>query len=52
MNEAQHYRDTSLSHEERAEDLLQRMTLEQKIAQLQCIMTVGKNWMRPSSPTV
>lgn len=36
------YQDKNLSVKERAEDLLSRMTTEQKIAQLQCLMAFGK----------
>jgi len=36
------YKNPSLSPEKRAEDLLKRMTLEEKIAQLECIWTAPK----------
>jgi beta-glucosidase len=35
------YRDAGLAARERAEDLLSRMTLDEKIAQLQCTMVLG-----------
>ena len=35
------YQDKKMSPAVRAEDLLSRMSLQQKIAQLQCIMTIG-----------
>lgn len=35
------YQDEDLSVSERAEDLLNRMTVQQKIAQLQCFMSIG-----------
>ena len=36
------YQNQALSIDERAEDLLSRMTVDQKIAQLQCLMAFGK----------
>lgn len=36
------YRDARLSPQQRADDLLSRMTLEEKIAQLECIWTAPK----------
>ena len=35
------YRDASLSPEERTEDLLAQMTLDEKLAQLQCHFCCG-----------
>ena len=46
------YKDTSLSASERAEDLLDRMTIEQKIAQLQCTMTGGNDPANDLKPFV
>lgn len=37
------YKNPKLGVEERVEDLLSRMTLEQKIAQLGCVMSMGGN---------
>lgn len=39
------YKNPKLTPQERAEDLLQRMTLDEKIAQLQCIWTENKKKM-------
>ena len=38
----ENYKDQSLSPQERAEDLLTKMTLDEKIAQLQCTMIMGE----------
>ena len=39
------YKNPNLTPQERADDLLQRMTLDEKIAQLQCIWTAPKKLM-------
>lgn len=44
------YQDKNLSAAVRAEDLLGRMTIQQKIAQLQCIMTIGAPLKAESCP--
>jgi beta-glucosidase len=36
------YNDTALTARERADDLLSRMTLDEKVAQLQCTMVIGE----------
>ena len=38
------YKDTSLSPGERAEDLLGRMSLEEKMGQVNCLFPYGDNW--------
>ncbi|MDR1292088.1 MAG: glycoside hydrolase family 3 C-terminal domain-containing protein [Clostridiales Family XIII bacterium] len=36
------YKDTALAARERADDLLSRMTLDERVAQLQCTMVIGE----------
>lgn len=38
------YRDPSLSPKERAQDLLGRMSLEEKMGQVNCLFPYGDNW--------
>lgn len=38
------YRDSSLSPKERAQDLLSRMSLEEKMGQVNCLFPYGDNW--------
>ena len=38
------YKDASLSPKERAEDLLGRMSLEEKMGQVNCLFPYGDNW--------
>lgn len=38
------YLDTSLTPKERAEDLLSKMSLEEKMGQVNCLFPHGKNW--------
>lgn len=38
------YKDSSLSPRERAEDLLGRMSLEEKMGQVNCLFPYGDNW--------
>lgn len=38
------YKDTSLSPRERAEELLGRMSLEEKMGQVNCLFPYGDNW--------
>lgn len=42
MNEFR-YKDITLSSEERAKDLIHRMSIEEKVAQLQCYNPKDKN---------
>ncbi len=38
------YRDSSLAPKERAQDLLSRMSLEEKMGQVNCLFPYGDNW--------
>lgn len=38
------YRDSSLAPKERAQDLLSRMSLEEKMGQVNCLFPYGENW--------
>ena len=38
------YLDTNLSAKERAQDLLSKMSLEEKMGQVNCLFPWGDNW--------